>query len=77
MRDQAWWREPWTPLGALALLQWALVALLASRAEHNGWLYYQGGDETFLYSSSVVVETEDAFGGVITSESALALYGIG
>jgi hypothetical protein len=55
VRAQPWWREPWTPLAILAVLQWALVALLAMRAEHNGWLYYQGGDETFLYSSSVVI----------------------
>ncbi|MDX6503374.1 MAG: hypothetical protein QOE29_499 [Gaiellaceae bacterium] len=39
----------------LALLQWGLVGWLALHAQHNGWLYYQGGDETFLYSSATVI----------------------
>jgi len=54
-RVRPFWIEPWTPLGLLALLQWALVLGLALRVERNGWLFYQGGDQTFLYSSAVVV----------------------
>jgi hypothetical protein len=54
-RVRPYWLEPWVPLGILALLQWGLVLRLALTAKHNGWLYYQGGDETFLYSSSWVV----------------------
>jgi hypothetical protein len=54
-RVRPYWLEPWTLLAALAVLQWALVLRLALTAEHNGWLYYQGGDETFLYSSAWVV----------------------
>jgi hypothetical protein len=54
-RVRPWWIEPWVPLGILALLQWLLVIRLALTAQHNGWLFYQGGDETFLYSSSWIV----------------------
>jgi len=54
-RVRPYWITPWVPLGLLALLQWLLVLRLALTAEHNGWLYYQGGDETFLYSSGWVV----------------------
>jgi len=38
-------------LGGLVVVQWlALLALVAS-IRHNGWLFYQGGDETFYYSA--------------------------
>ena len=30
-------------------------ALLAATAAHNGWLYYQGGDQTFFYTIAWVV----------------------
>jgi hypothetical protein len=54
-RARPYWITPWVPLGLMALLQWLLVLRLALTAEHNGWLYYQGGDETFLYSSGWIV----------------------
>jgi hypothetical protein len=47
-----WWREPWSVLVPLIVVQWlALVGLIAS-IHHSGWLFYQGGDETFFYTSS-------------------------
>lgn len=32
-------------LGALVLLHWLAVLVFALVVEHNGWLYYQGGDQ--------------------------------
>jgi hypothetical protein len=46
------WREPWTPLALLALLQWVCLAALAASVERNGWLFYQGGDETHFYTTA-------------------------
>ncbi len=39
-------------LGPLVVIQWIAVAAFALTVRHNGWLYYQGGDETFYYSTS-------------------------
>src|SRR5581483_1837072 len=42
-------------LSAAIVLQWlALVGLVAS-ARHNGWLFYQGGDQTFFYTIAWIV----------------------
>ncbi len=45
-------REPWIVLAPLLLLQWALVPLFAAAVQHNGWLFYHGGDETWYWSTS-------------------------
>ena len=39
-------------LAAAVVAQWIAVGLLAIAATHNGWLYYQGGDQTFFYTIS-------------------------
>lgn len=39
-------------LGPLVALQWIAVAAFALAIPHNGWLFYQGGDETFYYTTS-------------------------
>ncbi|HUP33159.1 MAG TPA: hypothetical protein VM184_09025 [Gaiellaceae bacterium] len=39
-------------LGALALVQWLVVGGIALAAEHNGWMWFQGGDETHYYTTS-------------------------
>jgi hypothetical protein len=39
-------------LTAAVLAEWVAVGLLAMAATHNGWLYYQGGDQTFFYTIS-------------------------
>ncbi len=44
-------REPWIVLAPLIVVQWiALLALLLT-VRHNSWLYYQGGDQTFYYTT--------------------------
>jgi hypothetical protein len=44
--------EPWVVLVPLVLVQWAAVAAFAFSAERNGWLFYQGGDQTYYYTGA-------------------------
>lgn len=39
-------------LGPLVLVQWLALLAFALTVRHNGWLYYQGGDQTFYYTTS-------------------------
>jgi len=48
-------RLPATPpivLGLLVLVQWVAVLGFVLVVQHNGWLFYQGGDQTFFYTVS-------------------------
>jgi hypothetical protein len=46
-------REPWIVLGPLVLAQWIVVGAFALFfVERNGWLFYQGGDQTWFYTSA-------------------------
>ena len=47
--------EPWVVLGPLALVQWLALVAFVVTVRHNGWLFYQGGDQTFFYTSSWIV----------------------
>lgn len=48
-------REPWSVLVLLILGQWAALIAFALSVPHNGWLFYQGGDQTFFYTDSWVL----------------------
>lgn len=48
-------REPWLVLGPLVVAQWLAVLAFTLTVRHNGWLFYQGGDETFYYTSAWVL----------------------
>ncbi len=48
-------REPWSVLALLLLLQWGALIVFIETVRHNGWLFYQGGDETFFYTSAWAV----------------------
>jgi hypothetical protein len=37
-------------VAAFVVAQWVAVVLLAVVVEHNGWLYYQGGDQLWYYT---------------------------
>ena len=39
-------------LAPIVLAQWLGLVAFALTVRHNGWLYYQGGDETFYYTTS-------------------------
>jgi hypothetical protein len=44
-------RRPRWVVGALLGLQWLLVLVFALSIPHNGWLWFQGGDETWYFTS--------------------------
>jgi Dolichyl-phosphate-mannose-protein mannosyltransferase len=44
--------QPWSVLVPLLVVQWLCLLALALSVHHNGWLYYQGGDETFYWTSA-------------------------
>lgn len=44
--------QPWSVLGLLIAVQWGVLAAFALTVRHNGWLFYQGGDQTWYYTSS-------------------------
>jgi hypothetical protein len=48
-------REPWAVLAPLIIAQWLAVGIFALTVRHNGWLFYQGGDQTWFYTSAWVV----------------------
>jgi hypothetical protein len=50
LRIRVW--EPWGVLLPLVALQWLLLGFFVLTVRHNGWLFYQGGDETFFYTSA-------------------------
>ena len=45
-------REPLGILAPLVVLQWLFLVAFVLTVRHNGWLFYQGGDETFYYTSA-------------------------
>lgn len=44
--------QPRAVLPVFVLVQWGAVAALAASVEHNGWLFFQGGDQTWYYTTS-------------------------
>jgi hypothetical protein len=48
------------------VIQWLALGALAAAATHNAWFYYQGGDETFFYTTAWII-----------SQGHLPLTGIG
>jgi Dolichyl-phosphate-mannose-protein mannosyltransferase len=45
-------REPWIVLGPLIVVQWLAVLALVLTVRHNSWLYYQGGDQTYVHTDA-------------------------
>src|ERR687887_2771979 len=60
--------DPRPVLGGFVVLQWLTLVAFALVVRHNGWLFYQGGDQTFHWSSAWsiahghVPESEIGFG---------------
>jgi hypothetical protein len=44
--------EPWIVVSTLVVVQWVALAILTTTIPHNGWLFYQGGDQTWFYTSA-------------------------
>jgi hypothetical protein len=49
LRD--WLSRPRVVLPALVVLHWTAVAVFALSIEHNGWVWYQGGDQIWYATS--------------------------
>lgn len=47
--------RPRTVLGGLIVLEWLTTLGVALSVRHNGWLYYQGGDELWHYTTAWVM----------------------
>jgi hypothetical protein len=45
----------WAVFAVLLVGQWAVVAIIASATEHNGFSYYSGGDDSWYYTSAWVL----------------------
>src|SRR6266540_1869704 len=48
-------RQPWIVLVPLVAAQWLAVAIFALTVQRNGWLFYQGGDQTWFWTSAWVL----------------------
>ena len=44
-------REPWIVLAPLILVQWLALIVFMVTVRHNSWLYYQGGDQTYYWTT--------------------------
>ena len=44
--------QPWSILGPLLAVQWLASLGLALSVHHNGWLFYQGGDQTYYWTDA-------------------------
>jgi hypothetical protein len=49
-RRAAKW-EPWVVLAPLVVAEWIGVLVFSRHAEHNGWLFYHGGDQTWYFTT--------------------------
>ena len=38
-------------LAGLAVLQWLAILIFALTVRHNGWIFYQGGDQIWLVTT--------------------------
>ena len=43
--------RPLVAIGALAVVQWLTTLVFALTVRHNGWLFYQGGDQIWLLTT--------------------------
>ncbi len=45
-------REPWRLLVPLLVVHWLALLVFTARVHHNGWLFYQGGDQIWYWTTS-------------------------
>jgi hypothetical protein len=45
-------KEPWRVLVPLLAVQWIAVTVFVFSVHHNGWLFYQGGDQIWYWTTS-------------------------
>ena len=44
-------REPWRLLVPLLVVHWLALVAFTTRVNHNGWLFYQGGDQIWFWTT--------------------------
>lgn len=44
-------REPWRLLVPLLAVHWLALLVFTARVHHNGWLFYQGGDQIWYWTT--------------------------
>ena len=44
-------REPWRVLVPLMVVHWIALVLYTASVRHNGWLFYQGGDQIWYWTT--------------------------
>jgi hypothetical protein len=44
--------EPWRVLVPLLVIHWLALVAFITRVNHNGWLFYQGGDQIWYWTTS-------------------------
>jgi hypothetical protein len=48
-------REPWRLLVPLLAVHWLALLVFVARVHHNGWLFYQGGDQIWYWTTSWLI----------------------
>ena len=75
--------EPWRVLVPLLVVEWVALAVFATSVRHNGWLYYQGGDQIWYWTSSwllghgLVAKTIVSFGWPLLLFPFALIFGAG
>src|SRR2546430_9580880 len=73
--------EPWIVLVPIVVAQWVALAIFAAVVRHNGWLFYQGGDQTVFYTDAWSIghghipEAEIGYGWSYVLSPIAALFG--
>jgi hypothetical protein len=44
-------REPWRVLAPLLVVHWLALLAFTAKVHHNGWLFYQGGDQIWYWTT--------------------------
>ena len=50
-------REPWRVLTALLVFHWIALVAYTTKVNHNAWLFYQGGDQIWYWTTSWLAGT--------------------
>src|SRR5919197_4583772 len=73
--------EPWVVLAPIVVAQWIGLVIFAAVVRHNGWLFYQGGDQTVFYTDAWslghghIPEAEIGYGWSFVLSPVAAIFG--
>jgi hypothetical protein len=66
-------REPWRVLVPLLVFHWLALVAFTTRVNHNGWLFYQGGDQIWFWTTSWLMTGRDITEPVVSHGWSLVL----